>query len=55
MRAAKRLLNDSALVPLAEGLANEFKASGSLLGKPNQIEAVMAKFEKRPPRFTDPS
>jgi enoyl-CoA hydratase/carnithine racemase len=55
MRAAKQLLNDSAFVSLAEGLANEFKASGSLLGTPNQIEAVMAKFEKRPAKFTDPS
>jgi enoyl-CoA hydratase/carnithine racemase len=55
VRAAKRLLNDSALVPVAQGLANEFAASASLMGGKNQIEAVMAKLEKREPRFEDPA
>ena len=54
IRAAKQVLNASGLVPLAEGLANEFQASSSLMGGKNQIEAVMAKLEKRPPRFADP-
>ena len=54
MRAAKRLLNESALVPLAQGLANEFEESGRLLGTSNQIEAVMAKLENRSPNFEDP-
>ncbi len=53
VRAAKRVLNASGLVPLAEGLANEMAASASLMGRPNQIEAVMAKLEKRAPRFGD--
>jgi enoyl-CoA hydratase/carnithine racemase len=55
VRAAKRLLNDSALVPVAQGLANEFSASAGLMGGKNQIEAVMAKLEKREPRFEDPA
>ena len=55
MRAAKQLLNCSALVPVAEGLANEFAASAKLMGGKNQIEAVMAKLEGRPPAFTDPT
>ncbi len=54
IREAKRLLNASGLVPLAEGLANEFQASSRLMGGRNQIEAVMAKLEKREPRFVDP-
>jgi enoyl-CoA hydratase/carnithine racemase len=54
VRAAKKLLNASGLVGVAEGLANEFEASAKLMGGANQIEAVMAKLEKRPPRFSDP-
>ena len=54
VRAAKRLLNDAALVPLAEGLANEMSASAGLMGGTNQIEAVVAKLQKRPATFGDP-
>jgi enoyl-CoA hydratase/carnithine racemase len=53
VRAAKKLLNNSNLVPVREGLANEFNASAGLMGGKNQIEAVMAKLEKREPRFHD--
>jgi enoyl-CoA hydratase/carnithine racemase len=53
VRAAKKLLNDSALVPLREGLANEFGATAGLMGGSNQIEAVMAKLERREPQFQD--
>jgi len=53
VQAAKRLLNQSALVPVAEGLAAEVSASAALVGTPNQIEAVMARFEGREPTFTD--
>jgi enoyl-CoA hydratase/carnithine racemase len=55
IRVAKRLLNDSRLVPLSEGLANEFRASQELMGTPNQIEAVVARLQKREPDFADPS
>jgi len=55
IRAAKKLLNSSGLVPLAEGLANEMAASSALMGSKNQIEAVMSKLEKRTGNFEDPT
>ncbi len=55
IRAAKKLLNASGLVSLADGLANEMAASGSLMGSKNQIEAVMSKLEKRTAHFEDPT
>ena len=54
IRGIKRLLNQSALVPLAEGLAMEFECSGALMGSPNQMEAIAGSFEKREPVFQDP-
>lgn len=51
VRAAKRLLNASGSVPVAEQFANERHEIGELIGSPNQVEAVMAGFEKRAPRF----
>lgn len=54
VRAAKRLLNASALVSTEDGLRLEEELQRSLLGSPNQIEAVTANFEKRSPRFKDP-
>ncbi len=54
IRAAKRLLNASGLVSLAEGLANEFRASAGLMGGANQMEAVVARLQKREPKFVDP-
>jgi enoyl-CoA hydratase/carnithine racemase len=54
VRGAKKLLNDSGLVSVAEGLANEFRTSAKLMGTPNQLEAVMANLQKRAPRFEDP-
>lgn len=53
MRAAKKLANDAGLVPLAEGLALELRASLDLMGTPNQIEAVMSGLEGRPASFDD--
>ncbi|MGI9431270.1 MAG: crotonase/enoyl-CoA hydratase family protein, partial [Myxococcota bacterium] len=55
IRAAKKLLNASALVPLSEGLANEMDASGGLMGGKNQVEAIVSKLEKRQPEFVDPA
>lgn len=54
VRAGKRLLNRAGLVSLAEGLRLEETLQLSLIGKPNQLEAVHANLEKREPRFTDP-
>ncbi len=54
IRAAKRILNESGLVSLAEGLRLEEELQMRLIGTPNQIEAVRANFEKRVPAFRDP-
>lgn len=54
VRAAKRLLNRSALVSVADGLAAEVSTSAALVGTPNQVEAAVARFEGRAPVFTDP-
>jgi enoyl-CoA hydratase/carnithine racemase len=51
VRAAKRVLNQSGLVDVATGLAEEASAMQGLLGTPNQLEAIAAMFEKRPPSF----
>jgi enoyl-CoA hydratase/carnithine racemase len=52
LREGKRLLNLSGTRPLAEQLHDERVTMGSLIGSANQVEATMAYFEKRPPRFT---
>jgi enoyl-CoA hydratase/carnithine racemase len=52
LRHAKRLLNLSGTRPVAEQLHDERVTMGSLIGSPNQVEATMAYFEKRPPSFT---
>ena len=41
-------------MPLAEQYAAEREVIGSLIGTPNQVEAVAAYFEKRAPSFADP-
>ena len=53
LRGAKRLLEMAGRASLAEGFAAERETIGSLIGTPNQVEAVMAYFEKRDPVFTD--
>ena len=53
IRAAKRLLDLAGRADLASGFAQEQKEIGALIGTPNQAEAIAARFEKRPPRFTD--
>lgn len=53
IRAAKRLLDMAGRVDLATGFAAEQAEIGSLMGSPNQIEAVTATLGKRPPAFTD--
>ncbi len=51
VRGAKELLNRMANVGAAEQFAHERLVIGSLIGTPNQAEAVMAHFEKRPANF----
>lgn len=55
VRGAKRLFEQSGRVPLAQQYADERTEIGQLIGRPNQIEAVTAFFEKRPPVFADPA
>jgi len=40
-------------VPLADAFKAETKTMMSLIGSPNNVEAVTAYFEKRDPNFTD--
>jgi enoyl-CoA hydratase/carnithine racemase len=54
IRGAKRLLDLSGTRPLAEQYADERTTIFSLIGTPNQAEAVTAYFEKREPTFADP-
>lgn len=55
VRGAKALFNRLANDGAAEQFAEERRVIGSLIGTPNQVECVMASFEKRAPVFTDPS
>ena len=55
LRGGKALLNMADAVPLSEGFAAEQKTIRALIGTPNQVEAVTAWFEKRPPSFSDPA
>lgn len=52
LREGKRLLNLSCTRPVAEQFADERATMASLIGSPNQVEATMAYFEQRAPRFT---
>ena len=54
IRGAKRLLNQSGLVSQAAQFRDESATMASLIGSPNQVEAVSAFFEKRAPIFADP-
>lgn len=51
VRGAKYLLNRIANAGAAEQFAHERRVIGSLIGTPNQAEAVMSHFEKRPANF----
>ena len=53
VRGAKELFNRIVNAGAAEQFAEERRVIGSLIGKPQQIEAVMANFENRPPAFVD--
>jgi len=53
VRGAKKLLNRSPYAPLADQFRDERETIGSLIGGKNQVEAVMAYFEKRDPVFED--
>jgi enoyl-CoA hydratase/carnithine racemase len=54
IRAGKRLLNSAGVLSVADGLRLEETLQVSLIGKPNQLEAVQANMQKRAPQFRDP-
>jgi enoyl-CoA hydratase/carnithine racemase len=53
IRGVKSLLNMAGQVPLGEALIAEERTMMSLIGSPNNVEAVTAYFEKRDPVFRD--
>lgn len=53
VRAAKRLISDTEVMGAGDVLLEESAAQEALVGQPNQLEAVMAGFEKRAPKFND--
>ncbi|WP_285222985.1 crotonase/enoyl-CoA hydratase family protein [Frankia nepalensis] len=53
VRGTKRLIDMAGQVELAKALAEEERVVRSLIGTPDQIEAVLATRHKRPPVFTD--
>jgi len=54
IRAGKRLLNSAGVVSVEEGLRLEERLQVSLIGTPNQLEAVQANMQKRAAAFRDP-
>jgi enoyl-CoA hydratase/carnithine racemase len=54
VQGAKALLNLAGTRPLEESLVDESRRMEALMGSPNQVEAVRAEMEGRPPSFTDP-
>ena len=54
IRAGKQLLDQSVQLSVAEGLQLEERTQVNLIGSANQLEAVQANMEKRPPSFRDP-
>jgi enoyl-CoA hydratase/carnithine racemase len=53
VRGSKALFNRIASAGAAEQFAAERRMIAAQIGSPNQIEAVMAGFEKRPPVYAD--
>jgi enoyl-CoA hydratase/carnithine racemase len=54
IRAGKRLLNGAFTGSTEDGLRLEEEIQRQVIGKPNQLEAVMAGLQKRAPVFRDP-
>lgn len=55
VRAAKALMNGMLNTGAAQQFAAERRSISSLIGTPNQAEAVVSNLEKRPGRFVDPA
>lgn len=54
IRAAKRLYAAAPALDVRDAFLLETELQLELLGSPNQLEAVMARLQKRPPKFVDP-
>lgn len=54
IRLGKRLVNELELTAVREAFELETELQMKLLGSPNQMEAAMAKMQKRAPSFRDP-
>jgi enoyl-CoA hydratase/carnithine racemase len=54
IQAAKRLLNQAPRAGEREQFLAESRAMAGLLGSPNQVEAIAAHLDGRPPAFADP-
>jgi enoyl-CoA hydratase/carnithine racemase len=52
IRADKRLLNALPLLSDAEALMAESREQEAIMGKPNQVEAVMSQMQKRAPNYS---
>jgi enoyl-CoA hydratase/carnithine racemase len=55
VRAAKKLINEVWHGDSGRGLMMESELMMTLMGSPNQMEAVTANFAKQPPKFKDPA
>ena len=55
VRGAKALFNRLTTRDAPEQFAAERQVIGSLIGTPNQVEAISANLENRPARFADPT
>ncbi len=53
MRGIKRLVNEAWRLDDRAALALEAGIQGGVIGRPNQVEAATANFEKRPAKFRD--
>ena len=51
LKGAKKLIEDSWVAPLGEGLTMESDIQSRIMGYENNIEAVMATVQKRPAKF----
>jgi enoyl-CoA hydratase/carnithine racemase len=52
IRAGKRLLNALPTASDAQALMAESVEQDAIIGKPNQIEAVMSQMQKRAPNYS---
>ncbi|MBV1885761.1 MAG: crotonase/enoyl-CoA hydratase family protein [Parvibaculaceae bacterium] len=53
IRSSKHLLTQAPLLSPADGLLLESTEQDKIIGKPNQVEAIMSNMEKRAPNFID--